>query len=70
MILTAPAAIPVTLPEASTVPLDGTLLVQLPPAVPSESDTTEPTHTGATPVIGVIGLTVTIAVFWQPVGMP
>ena len=61
---------PVTVPNASTEPFAGLLLVQLPPGVISVRDTDAPMHIDAAPVIAVIGFTVTIAVVWQPVAIP
>jgi len=67
--LAVPADTPVTIPVEPTVALPGLLLLHAPPAVASVRLTVEPTHTGAAPVIAVIGLTVTITVFWQPAGI-
>ena len=61
-----PALIPVTTPNASTVPVPGTVLLQVPPPVKSVSAVVAPAQTVAVPVIaaGVAGneFTVTIVV--------
>jgi ADP-dependent phosphofructokinase/glucokinase len=65
-----PEEIPVTTPEeVPTVATEGSLLVQEIPGVAQLNTVVLPTHTVVMPVIGAgIGLTVTTAVFIQPVG--
>jgi hypothetical protein len=63
-----PAAMPVTTPEADTVPSALMLLLQFPPGVTSVSVVVEPTHTEVVPVIATgVWFTVTTAVAIQPV---
>ena len=63
-----PPATAVTVPSEPTVATEVLLLDQTPPAAASVSDSVEPAHTGALPVIGVgSALTVTTAVLVQPV---
>ena len=57
-----PATRPDTLPELSTVPDVGLLLLQVPPVVASVSAVVKPWHTFRLPVIADNGLTVTMAV--------
>ena len=64
-----PAPVPVTVtvdPPVPTVATEVLLLVHVPPAVASLSDTDEPLHITAEPRIAVIGFTVTTANALQP----
>ena len=65
--VTVPAISPETTPlEEPMLAVDGSLLLQVPPADASIKVVVEPTHALSTPVIGDIGLIVTVAVTKQP----
>ena len=61
--------VPVTLPEASTVAMAGSLLLQLPPGLVVPRATVAPSHTADGPVMGAgSAYTVTTCVVLQPEG--
>ena len=64
-----PAAMPVTVPVALTVPCNVLLLLQAPPVEVVASVVALPTHTDGVPVMALgSALTVTVAVIAQVVG--
>lgn len=69
VIIAVPAVNPVTVPEELMLPMDGALLLHVPPPVVSDKVVVNPVHTVVLPVIGFgRGLTVTTEVVVQPEG--
>ena len=65
-IVAVPTRLPVTIPLVPTLAVPASLLIHVPPGVASARLVVEARHRLVIPVIGSIGLTVTIAIVLQP----